>query len=118
MERTWTGNVRELRNTVIRMHSLGVTAGAPENGAGKAQEEKGAAQAAAEEEIDLAEGFFAARERVVERFERRYLAEALRRSGGNVSQAAQMIGVSRKFMHRAIVQYRLRGEAEGGDEQA
>ena len=40
----------------------------------------------------------------------RYIATAtLADAGGNATRAAERIGVSRKFMQRAIAKYRLRG---------
>jgi two-component system response regulator GlrR len=44
----------------------------------------------------------AARARATERFERAYLEDALRRSGGNVSKAAELAGVTRQLLHRLL----------------
>ena len=47
-----------------------------------------------EEELPLGD----ARQRVVDEFERRYVAHVLARTGGNVAQAAAAAGMSRRYM--------------------
>ncbi|XXV01644.1 sigma 54-interacting transcriptional regulator [Sorangium sp. So ce1153] len=49
-----------------------------------------------------------AREMVLEELERAYLTEKLRQHGGNISQAADAMGVSRQLVHRLIQRYGLR----------
>jgi DNA-binding NtrC family response regulator len=111
MERSFDGNVRELGNVVRRMHALGIS--------GNARERNSPASVAPEHAepgvrlnlpLDLSLGFHEAKERVIEAFKRQFYAEALRRSNGNVSKAAQDIGVSRRVLHRAINDYELRGD--------
>ncbi|WP_169796624.1 sigma 54-interacting transcriptional regulator [Chondromyces crocatus] len=114
--RPWPGNVRELRNEVVRMHALGLHAletptptptkapaawSAPRPGVAETGED-------GEPVVDLSMGFRLARQQQLDAFERRFLAEALRRAHGNVSLAAQSIGVSRKLLHRAIARHALR----------
>jgi DNA-binding NtrC family response regulator len=41
-------------------------------------------------------------------FEARYITEALRRHGGNVTRAAQALGLSRVALHRKMKEYGLR----------
>ena len=53
-----------------------------------------------------------ARELVVERFERAYLAVKLREHGGNVSRAAQAMGISRQLLHRLMERYGIRVDAK------
>jgi transcriptional regulator with PAS, ATPase and Fis domain len=98
----WPGNVRELRNTVARLvlfPHLG------EQAIGKAsprrKEEAGVEQFAS---LPLRE----AREMVVEQFERSYLAMKLREHKGNVSRAAESMGVSRQLVHRLMERYGIR----------
>ena len=50
-----------------------------------------------------------ARQQVVERFEQAYVAAQLEAHGGNVTRAAEAVGVSRQFLHRLIERYRTRG---------
>ena len=94
------GNVRELRNAVARALSLGGGSGRP------SAPPPGAPAPAA---IDLSVPLVAARDRVTEAFEEAYLREALRETGGNVSRAAEIAGVNRKFIQRAMKRYGLRG---------
>jgi DNA-binding NtrC family response regulator len=54
--------------------------------------------------------FADARERVVESFERSFLAAALERHGGNVSATARALG-----LHRQSLQKRLKRLGVGGD---
>ena len=84
----WPGNVRELRNAVARQIALGDLAALE-------------AAAAPGDDIDsiVAEGlpFARARARVIEAFERRYVAAILDAHGGNVSRAAKASGIARRY---------------------
>jgi DNA-binding NtrC family response regulator len=51
-----------------------------------------------------------ARELVMEQFERRYVTERLARHAGNVSRAAESMGISRQLLHRLIERYGLRAK--------
>jgi transcriptional regulator with GAF, ATPase, and Fis domain len=103
----WPGNVRELRNAVVRALSLGPpraldAAGGP----------------AAPLVVDLSIPFKDARDQLVEAFERAYITRALEVAAGNVSRAAELAGVNRKLIHRAIARHGLRsdGDDDGTDE--
>ena len=102
--RSWPGNVRELRNAVARALSLaseaGVAAGAP------------APSEPEEPTIDLTEPLQVGRTRAAESFEKRYIEAALRQTGGNVTRAAELARVNRKFLQRAMIRCHLRGEPE------
>jgi transcriptional regulator with GAF, ATPase, and Fis domain len=100
---SWPGNARELRNAVARVLSLG----SPDPVVG------GAAPAAAPL-VDRSVPLKVARDRAAEAYERAYLEAVLADTGGNVSRAAELAGVSRKFVQRAMIRYRLRGD---GDDQ-
>jgi DNA-binding NtrC family response regulator len=93
----WPGNVRELRNTLAR---IVVFRDAP--GALEAPSREGA------RDLLLRLPLREARQQVVERFEQTYLAAQLRAHSGNVSRAAEAVGVSRQFLHRLIERYGLR----------
>jgi transcriptional regulator with GAF, ATPase, and Fis domain len=94
--RAWPGNVRELRNAVARTLAVGAMASAPPP--------KPDAVPAIDLEVPLRE----ARDKLADAFEEAYLREALRRTGGNATLAAELAGVNRKFIQRAIARYRLR----------
>ncbi|MDB4945769.1 MAG: Response regulator of zinc sigma-54-dependent two-component system [Labilithrix sp.] len=93
--RAWPGNVRELRNAVARALSLGTLQEAvPSAGLATAP--------------DLSVPLAIAKERHNDAFESAYLVEALRVSGGNATKAAELAGVNRKYMQRAIKRLGLR----------
>lgn len=96
---TWPGNVRELRNAVARALAVGAMPSVPP----PALPGGGAV-------IDLDVPLKQARDRVADAFEEAYLREALHRTGGNATRAAELAGVNRKFIQRAIARYRLREE--------
>ncbi|MFH0903007.1 MAG: sigma 54-interacting transcriptional regulator [Pseudomonadota bacterium] len=91
----WPGNVRELKNVVASLATVGL---------------EGAARLVRSEAIvaDQLLPLPEARRRASEDFERRYLEEALRRSGGSVSRAAQIAGVSRRVFTMLVGRHGLR----------
>jgi DNA-binding NtrC family response regulator len=115
----WPGNVRELRNTVARMVLFPELVGelidsrAPSPG-GVAAGTAGAAPRSAEELEEARLGRLlemklpAAREAVLEQLDRSYVAIKLRRFGGNVSRAAEAMGISRQLVHRLIDRHGLK----------
>lgn len=104
---SWPGNVRELRNAVFRVMSIG----APREL--RASGEIPLAKLLAEDvQVDLSIPYKEAKEQLLEAFERAYVAEALQEAGGNVTQAAKIAGVNRKFIHRAINRHGLRADEE------
>jgi transcriptional regulator with GAF, ATPase, and Fis domain len=99
-QQAWPGNVRELRNAVSRAMSgiEGTPTTAPPG-----------ARAPAPVNVDVP--FHEARDRLLEEFEVAYFSEALRRTGGNATKAAELTGVNRKFIQRAIQRHKLRGRS-------
>jgi DNA-binding NtrC family response regulator len=104
----WPGNVRELRNAVDRALAIGGpglwearVSPAPLPGL------PGAALG-----VTLKEPLLAGRQRIMEAYEREYIELALRETGGNISRAATLAGVGRKFMQQAMKRYGLRGSSE------
>ncbi|MDB4969790.1 MAG: Response regulator of zinc sigma-54-dependent two-component system [Myxococcales bacterium] len=90
----WPGNVRELRNAVERAALQTV---------GDAVE--AVPSAAADEPYQ------AARDRYLADFERAFLAEALRQSNFNVTQAARQAGVELRYFRRLLGRYGLTAAA-------
>jgi DNA-binding NtrC family response regulator len=105
----WPGNVRELRNAVARVTSLGPELGMPE-ALTTLPPPTAAPPGRAPLEVDLP--FKEAKERLVESFERDYLAQLLRRFEGNLSRAARESGIHRVHLRRLLVKHGLvdRGE--------
>jgi len=102
--RTWPGNVRELLNVVRRMRTLGQGA-SPE-------EQAVPAPAPGALGVTLAEPLLTGRQRIAEAYEREYIELALRETGGNISRAAALAKVGRKFFQQAMKRYGLRGDSE------
>jgi transcriptional regulator with GAF, ATPase, and Fis domain len=103
MRHEWPGNVRELKNYVERkvvlenhMESL--------QPADQEARPRSSPPAAASVELPFKE----AKDAVVADFERAYLAELLRWSGGNVSKAARKAQLDRMHLHRLFQRYGLR----------
>jgi DNA-binding NtrC family response regulator len=104
---SWPGNARELENAIEQAAVLGSGATIEEADLNLGDEE--AAESAALG--DLEELAFAdAKKRAVERFERAYLLKALRRSGGNISRAAESVGMVRQSLQQKIRDLGLRSE--------
>lgn len=116
----WPGNVRELRNALTRLvlfpellHEMfASTAGAADvttTLAAKAEEtpkEHDEAQFDKWLELTLPE----AREAVLQELERRYVTAKLRQHDGNISRAAEAMGVSRQLLHRLLDRHGMRAK--------
>jgi transcriptional regulator with PAS, ATPase and Fis domain len=102
-EYDWPGNVRELRNTIERSlamspdvrrldpHVLGLElSGLPEQSA-----------------VDPDLPFHEAKERLVRAWEQEYLSGLLRRTNGNVSEAARRAGIDRVHLYRLLKKHTL-----------
>ncbi|MDQ3369194.1 MAG: sigma 54-interacting transcriptional regulator [Myxococcota bacterium] len=104
----WPGNVRELRNVITRAVALAgpdddfqslpfvlrPTAAAPEAQTARADRP-----------------FHEAKDALVARFEREYLTDLVLRAGGNVSEAARIAGLERKFLYKLLERAGLRQRA-------
>jgi DNA-binding NtrC family response regulator len=111
---TWPGNVRELRNLVARWLAIGdlemvsVDDGAEAAGAASAPLSSPAAMGPAappggdpfDRVLALKLPLIAARQRIVEQFERRYIQQVLAEQGGNVARAAAASGIARRHFQR------------------
>jgi DNA-binding NtrC family response regulator len=101
----WPGNVRELRNVVERLAL--VPGMSPQFYLGGGAEAPGPGAAVAGAAFDLDAPFHEGKRRTVEQFEREYLARHLDRAGGNISELAREIGLSRQSCHRLLSRYGL-----------
>ena len=107
---SWPGNVRELQNLIEGLVCLTereiVTAqDLPSHilaGEGRPGDVPSSASNG-----DLALPLHEARKEVLRKFERQYLIELLKSSGGNISKAAQKAMVSRRTLYRMIHMYNL-----------
>ncbi|MDI1430130.1 sigma 54-interacting transcriptional regulator [Polyangium sorediatum] len=101
---TWNGNVRELRNAVARVLAFGAGEGpkTPETWEPDVQSLG----------IRLDDPLLHGRDRVAQAYEKHYLRLMLQKTDGNVSRAAELAGVGRKFVQMAMKRYGLRGDLE------
>jgi DNA-binding NtrC family response regulator len=112
----WPGNVRELANAVERatIFCRGLVL-QPED---LPQEVRAAAEPAGEGDLLLAwdpeDDFQTAKRKLVERFERAVLVEALREHGGNISQAARKLGLHRQNLQQKLHELGIAAESFRG----
>jgi DNA-binding NtrC family response regulator len=106
VSRGWPGNVRELRNYLERRVSLG----ALREDAGDAA---GPLPAAVEQLVRTELPFMEARESWIARFEDVYVRAILQKTNGNVTRAAELAKVSRRFLQRAMARLGLRDSEPG-----
>jgi DNA-binding NtrC family response regulator len=104
----WPGNVRELRNVVTRAAALAagnIVRRADVAGEGfgfrGTREERAA--------MDLSGTFSTAKERAIERFESAYLSALMRRTGGNLSEAAREADLARHHLRDLLKKRGLYG---------
>ncbi|HMJ11333.1 MAG TPA: sigma-54 dependent transcriptional regulator, partial [Polyangiaceae bacterium] len=126
LRRPFPGNVRELRNLVERAAAFS------ENGiircadlSGEGYEYSGSAAVVAPVDaqyttnptppVEVDEPFVSAKQRAVDRFEREYLDTLMRRTRGNISQAAREAGLARHYLRELLRKHGLYFGAEGGN---
>jgi DNA-binding NtrC family response regulator len=113
----WPGNVRELENSVVRAMVLAnsqviqIEHLPPEVRAGEValpMEDSGTWE-------ELKSIKKAARERITEEIERKFVEEGLNRNMGNVSRSAQELGIDRRQLQNMIRKYRINArDYQGG----
>ncbi|HJU28169.1 MAG TPA: helix-turn-helix domain-containing protein, partial [Candidatus Binataceae bacterium] len=105
----WPGNVRELQNVIERACALAdgdmiTLAELPEYLRVTPVRKEPSTASEDSAKLTLKE----AKERWIGQLEAAYVADLLRREGGNVSQAARTAGVDRKTLHRLLNKHGLR----------
>ncbi len=113
---SWPGNVRELQNVMehaavllepgaeVRPEDIpfiGETGGEPD------------ADGAADNALE-GDGYYAARERLLAKFDRRFLTKVVLRAGGNLSKAARIAHVDRTTFYRLMERYGLQRDSLAG----
>jgi DNA-binding NtrC family response regulator len=100
----WPGNVRELRNVVERVVHLGTTEALDQSsGAPQSQRQTASTPAPGTGALTFKE----AKNRLLQAFERDYLAALLERCDGRILQAAREAGLDRVHLYRLIRKYGL-----------
>jgi DNA-binding NtrC family response regulator len=93
----WPGNVRELRNAVARHLALGELADLVPSSSGPGSSSADRSGDWIDRVIQKQRPLVEARQDVVGEFERRYLAATLESAGGNVTHAAKIAGIPRRY---------------------
>jgi DNA-binding NtrC family response regulator len=109
----WPGNVRELRNVIERAVALSGTR-APRFTDLRLQ--IGPAMQQEELRVRTESTFAEAKEELTASFEKRYLADLMERSKGNISLAARVAGLDRKHLRKLLRRHGLVA-GPGGDEE-
>ncbi len=109
--RSFPGNVRELKNHVERALMLGMITSGPARAAERSVAPKtlDALEAMAPLHLPLKE----AREQWTQSFESVYVRAMLRKTHGNVTRAAEIAGVSRRFLQRLAARLGIRASEVG-----
>ncbi len=116
MRRSWPGNVRELRNFIERSVSLGsVPLGVPGVRETRASEPPPSLSATMESFVPLHLPLKDARQAWTESFEAIYVRSMLKKTGGNLTHAAELAGVNRRFMQRLLARLGLRASDMASD---
>mgnify|MGYP000013518959 CR=1 FL=1 len=107
-QHAWPGNVRELENLIKR--------GVVMSGGGEVTPQAVGWQAAAcVADLDTTDltaiPYREAKEDVLSQFNRRYIREALEKTGGNVTQAARMCGLERQALQQIMRRYEVKADA-------
>jgi DNA-binding NtrC family response regulator len=112
--RPFPGNVRELRDVMVRAAAL--CEGACIRVGDIAGEGYGFRGSEAERSpLDLAGTFSDAKQRAIERFERAYLETLMRRTGRNLSRASREADLARHHLRDLLRKRGLYGGGDGGD---
>jgi DNA-binding NtrC family response regulator len=102
----WPGNVRELRNVITRAVAL---AGPDDDFQSLPFVLRPTVAAPEEISFRADRPFHEAKDDIVNRFEREYLTDLVQRANGNLSQAARIAGLERKFLYKLLERAGLRG---------
>jgi DNA-binding NtrC family response regulator len=101
--RAWPGNVRELKNQVDSALFLGGGEPSVEDGV--------PVPGPTVNGVSLAVPLLNGRDHVANAYEKAYIEQALEKASGNISRAAEISGVGRRFLQKAMQRHGLRGRA-------
>jgi two-component system response regulator AtoC len=107
----WPGNVRELEHAIEQAVAL---ASGDEIGVDDLPAAVRGGDAGTGEDSSLQASFKDAKQRVIERFERGYITQALTRHQGNVSKAAEDMGMYRQHLQVKLAEYGIDAEVFRG----
>src|SRR5881397_2834779 len=116
---SWPGNVRELQNVMehaVVLLEPGADVG-PEDIPFVSDQKVDVELAAEAEDINADDGYYAARGRLLAKFDRRYLTRVVLRAGGNLSKAARMARVDRTTFYRLMERHGLQRNLLNGPDE-
>ena len=116
----WGGNVRELQNVIE--HAVVLL----EPGADVKPEDlpfvtlpNAAHETSLQAEINSDDGgYYAARDRLLAKFDRTFLTRVIVRAGGNLSKAARLAGIDRTTFYRLMERHGLQRDVAGAGEES
>ena len=108
LTRPFPGNVRELRNAIERAITMGEAAQNPTPRAGVSGATTTVLPQGIEAIVPLHLPLKDARDAWTSEFENVYIRAMMRKTNGNVTRAAELAGVSRRFLQRTIARLGLR----------
>jgi len=106
-EHHYPGNVRELRNLLERALYLDGIDEIDPTTFPTSSTSSDAMAAVSHSGIDYDQPFKVAKEVVVDRFEKAYIAKLIPRCGGNISKAAREAGIDRKYLYMLMNKHNL-----------
>jgi DNA-binding NtrC family response regulator len=110
----WPGNVRELRNVITRAVALAGPDDDFQSIPFVLRPTAAAPDVAPTAKADRP--FHEAKDDVIARFEKDYLTDLVQRANGNLSQAARIAGLERKFLYKLLERSGLRQKSASDDE--
>src|SRR6059058_1782759 len=116
---SWPGNVRELQNVMehaVVLLEPGADVG-PEDIPFVSDQKVDVELAAEAEDVNADDGYYAARGRLLAKFDRRYLTRVVLRAGGNLSKAARMARVDRTTFYRLMERHGLQRNLLNGPDE-
>src|SRR6266581_752661 len=116
---SWPGNVRELQNVMehaVVLLEPGADVG-PEDIPFVSDQRVDVELAAEAEDVNADDGYYAARGRLLAKFDRRYLTRVVLRAGGNLSKAARMARVDRTTFYRLMERHGLQRNLLNGPDE-
>ena len=107
----WRGNVRELQNVIEHVAVMAAPNAAIRAGdlhlASDSQAAAAGASPTSMVPVGAEESYHAARDRLIDQFEREYLTSLICRAAGNMARAARIAGVDRTTLYRMLERHRL-----------
>ncbi|SFM45069.1 sigma-54-dependent transcriptional regulator [Thermodesulforhabdus norvegica] len=100
----WKGNIRELENTIIRGILFSVDDEIRPEHIGFARRSNGKPWSTS---VPTNLSYREAREAVLHEFHHRFIGQILKKTGGNISQAARMCGLERQALQHIIKRYNI-----------